>query len=175
PFLEQALFASHVGADSSAVQPSQGPGRLSVCYMKGRNNYLCRKKSYDLTDQPVLNGLDEIEQYRAIAAWEKTTQTGDRAELVELPEASLLWHKLDARAEACIGQKCSQWERCFITEMHRRAMESDIIIVNHHLFFADLAIKLQADGAPDAGILPEAAAVIFDEAHELEDVAGNYF
>ncbi len=101
--------------------------------------------------------------------------TGDRAELAELPEASLLWHKLDARADACIGQKCSEFERCFITEMRRKAMESDIIIVNHHLFFADLAIKLQADGAPDAGILPEAAAVIFDEAHELEDVAGNYF
>ena len=101
--------------------------------------------------------------------------TGDRAELAELPEASLLWHKLDARADACIGQKCSEFERCFITEMRRKAMESDIIIVNHHLFFADLAIKLQADGAPDAGILPEAAAVIFDEAHEIEDVAGNYF
>jgi len=143
--------------------------------MKGRNNYLCRKKLYDLTDQPVLSGLDEIEQYRAIAAWEKNTSTGDRAELAELPEASLLWHKLDARADACTGQKCSQWERCFITEMRRRAMESDIIIVNHHLLFADLAIKLQAEGAADAGILPEAAAVIFDEAHELEDVAGNYF
>ena len=162
PFLEQALYG-----DTS--------GRLSVCYMKGRNNYLCRKKLYDLTDQPVLSGLEEIEQYRAIAAWEKTTGTGDRAELAELPEASLLWHKLDARADACIGQKCSEFERCFITEMRRKAMESDIIIVNHHLFFADLAIKLQAEGAPDAGILPEAAAVIFDEAHELEDVAGNYF
>jgi len=164
PFLEQALYRN----------PASG-SRLSVCYMKGRNNYLCRKKLYDLTDQPVLSGLDEIEQYRAIAAWEKTTGTGDRAELAELPEASLLWYKLDARADACIGQKCSQWERCFITEMRRRAMESDIVIVNHHLFFADLAIKLQAEGAPDAGILPDAAAVIFDEAHELEDVAGNYF
>ena len=164
PFLEHALYSD----------PASG-SRLSVCYMKGRNNYLCRKKLYDLTDQPVFSGLDEIEQYRAIAAWEKTTSTGDRAELAELPEASLLWHKLDARAEACTGQKCSQWERCFITEMRRRAMESDIIIVNHHLFFADLAIKLQAEGAPDAGILPEAGAVIFDEAHELEDIAGNYF
>ncbi len=164
PFLEQALYGE---ASSSS--------RLSVCYMKGRNNYLCRKKLYDLTDQPVLSGLEEIEQYRAISAWEKSTATGDRAELAELPEASLLWHKLDARADACTGQKCSEWERCFITEMRRRAMESDIIIVNHHLFFADLAIKLQADGAPDAGILPEAAAVVFDEAHELEDVAGNYF
>ena len=164
PFLEHALFGE---ATSGA--------RLSVCYMKGRNNYLCRKKLYDLTDQPVLSGLQEIDQYRAIAAWEKTTATGDRAELAELPEASALWHKLDARSEACLGQKCSEWERCFVTEMRRRGMESDIIIVNHHLFFADLAIKLQAEGAPDAGILPDAAAVIFDEAHELEDVAGNYF
>ncbi len=175
PFLERALYGDHVGTAASGIQPSEGPGQLSVCYMKGRNNYLCRKKLYDLTDQPVLSGLEEIEQYRAIAAWEKTTSTGDRAELAELPEASVLWHKLDARSEACTGQKCSEYERCFITEMRRRGMESDIIIVNHHLFFADLAIKLQAEGAPDAGILPEAAAVIFDEAHELEDVAGNYF
>jgi ATP-dependent DNA helicase DinG len=169
PFLEQALFGEPASGGGSSNR------RLSVCYMKGRNNYLCRKKLYELTDQPVLSGLEEIEQYRALAAWEKTTCTGDRAELAELPETSALWHKLDARTEACIGQKCSEWERCFITEMRRRGMESDIIIVNHHLFFADLAIKLQAEGAPDAGILPEAAAVIFDEAHELEDVAGNYF
>jgi ATP-dependent DNA helicase DinG len=189
PFLEQALFeACSSGGEEKQIprfarndKGSEGngsaerPGRLSVCYMKGRNNYLCRKKLYDLTGQPVLSGLQEIEQYRAIAAWEKTTATGDRAELAEIPEASALWHKLDARADACAGQKCSEWERCFITEMRRRALESDIIIVNHHLFFADLAIKLQADGAPDAGILPDAAAVIFDEAHELEDVAGNYF
>ena len=162
PFLEQALFPN-------------GEGRLNVCYMKGRNNYLCKKKLYDLTDQPVLSGLEEIEHYRAIAAWEKTTQTGDRAELAELPEASGLWHKLDARSDTCLGQKCSAFETCFITEMHRKAMESDIIIVNHHLFFADLGIKQQAEDAPDVGILPDCGAVIFDEAHELEDVAGSYF
>ena len=63
-----------------------------------------------------------IEQYRAIAAWEKTTATGDRAELAELPETSPLWHKLDARADACSGQKCSEWERCFVTEMRRRGI-----------------------------------------------------
>ena len=87
----------------------------------------------------------------------------------------MLWHKLDARSDTCLGQKCSSFDNCFITEMHRRATESDIIIVNHHLFFADLAIKQQAEYAPDAGILPEAGAVVFDEAHELEDVAGSYF
>ena len=162
PFLERALFPG-----SSA--------KLSVCYMKGRNNYLCRKKLYDLGAQPVLSGLEEIEHYRAIAAWEKTTHSGDRAELAELPEVSALWHKLDARADTCLGQKCPEWERCFITEMRRRAAESDIIIVNHHLFFADLAIKLEAENAPDAGVLPDCGVVIFDEAHELEEVAGNYF
>jgi ATP-dependent DNA helicase DinG len=155
PFLEQHL------------------GPLRVCYMKGRNNYLCRQKLYDLTDQPVLSGLQEIEHYRQIAAWEKETETGDKAELKELPDNAQLWQKLDARGERCTGQKCTQWDRCFITEMHRRAMESDIIIVNHHLFFADLALR--QTGAPDAGILPEFAAVIFDEAHELEDVASSYF
>jgi ATP-dependent DNA helicase DinG len=188
PFLERALFgnSTNEGAprlavfetwDSSAApKPThEGARRLSVCYMKGRNNYLCRKKLYDLTDQPVLSGLEEIEHYQAIAAWEKTTHTGDRAELAELPETSALWPKLDARADTCLGQKCKEYDRCFITEMRRRAAESDIIIVNHHLFFADLAIKLEADGAPDAGVLPDAGAVIFDEAHELEEVAGNYF
>jgi ATP-dependent DNA helicase DinG len=122
-----------------------------------------------------LSGLEEIEHYRAISNWEKTTDTGDRAEITSLPEASALWHKLDARADTCLGQKCSAWEKCFITEMRRRAAESDIIIVNHHLFFADLGIKQQAEDAPDAGILPDVGAVIFDEAHELEDVAGSYF
>jgi ATP-dependent DNA helicase DinG len=155
PFLEQHL------------------GKLRVCYMKGRNNYLCRQKLYDLTDQPVLNGLEEIEHYRQIAEWEQVTATGDRAELDDLPENAQLWHKLDARTDRCTGQKCAQWERCFITEMHRRAIESDIVIVNHHLFFADLALR--QSGARDAGILPEFSAVIFDEAHELEDVASSYF
>jgi ATP-dependent DNA helicase DinG len=172
--LQEQLFFKDVPALERALFP-EGDRKLSVCYMKGRNNYLCRKKLIDLTDQPVLSGLEEIEHYRAIAAWEKTTHTGDRAELAELPEASALWHKLDARADTCLGQKCKEWERCFITEMRRRAAESDIIIVNHHLFFADLSIKLEAEGAPDAGVLPECGAVIFDEAHELEDTAGSYF
>src|SRR5437660_10984101 len=172
PFLEQALFENRVETAASAVQPQQGPGKLSVCYMKARNNYLCRQKLYDLTDQPVLNGLQEIEQYRQIADWERDTESGDRAELKGLPENTQLWQKLDARTERCTGQKCPQWDRCFITEMHRRAAESDIIIVNHHLFFADLSLR--QTGGPDAGVLPDFSAVIFDEAHDLEDVAGSY-
>lgn len=184
PFLERALFAADPVDHKEEKIPRFGQNdksgasagrRLSVCYMKGRNNYLCRKKLYDLTDQPILSGLEEIEHYRIIVAWEKTTGTGDRAELAKLPETGALWPKLDARADTCLGQKCKEYDRCFITEMRRRAAESDIIIVNHHLFFADLAIKLEADRAPDAGVLPDCGAVIFDEAHELEEVAGNYF
>jgi ATP-dependent DNA helicase DinG len=150
-------------------------GPLRVCYMKGRANYLCRHKLVTLRTQPILSGLEEIDQYRQISDWEQTTETGDRAELSGMPESSALWNKLDARTEACLGSTCPDYRRCFITEMRRRALESDIIIVNHHLFFADLSVKQEATGAPDAGILPEAVAVIFDEAHELEEVASNYF
>lgn len=167
--LQEQLFFKDVPFLESILGP------LKVCYMKGRSNYLCRHKLYALRASPLLNGLEEISQFHAISAWEKDTPTGDRAEIDELPENSPLWHKLDARTEACLGQTCPDWERCFVTTMRRKALESDIVIVNHHLFFADLAIKQQAAGAQDAGILPEAAAVIFDEAHELEDVASNYF
>ena len=155
PDFLSSLFAAD-GASNYAGYSNPRVGLILANGVKTADQ-AARKKLYDLTDQPVLSGLEEIEQYRAIAAWEKHTSTGDRAELAELPEASALWHKLDARSDTCTGQKCSEWERCFITEMRRRALESDIIIVNHHLFFADLAIKLQADGAPDAGVLPEAA------------------
>jgi ATP-dependent DNA helicase DinG len=167
--LQEQLFFKDVPFLESLLGP------LRVCYMKGRANYLCRHKLYALRDNPLLNGLEEIDQFHHIAAWEKTTETGDRAEINALPENSPLWQKLDARTEACLGQTCPDWERCFVTTMRRKALESDIVIVNHHLFFADLAIKQEAANAPDAGILPEAAAVIFDEAHELEEIASNYF
>ncbi|HYL75020.1 MAG TPA: helicase C-terminal domain-containing protein [Bryobacteraceae bacterium] len=144
---------------------------LEVCYMKGRNNYACRQKIYDAEKQPILSGLEEIADFQVIREWEKTTKTGDRSEIKTLPESSSAWHKIDARREMCAGQKCPQFERCFLTQMHQRAHESDIIIVNHHLFFADLAVK---DGE-FGGIIPEYAAVVFDEAHEIEDVVGKYF
>jgi len=145
---------------------------LKVCYMKGRANYACRQKIYDAEKEPVLAGLEEVVDFHAISAWEKTTEFGDRSEIKSLPEASSAWAKLDARSDLCTGQKCPNYERCFITLMHQRAMESDIIIVNHHLFFADLSLK---DENYEGGILPEYHAVVFDEAHEIESVAGDYF
>jgi ATP-dependent DNA helicase DinG len=167
--LQEQLFFKDIPFLESLLGP------LRVCYMKGRGNYLCKHKLYALRAAPILTGLEEIDQFHHISQWEKTTATGDRAEIDALPENSPLWSKLDARTEACLGQSCPDWENCFITSMRRKALESEIVIVNHHLFFADLSIKQQAANAPDAGILPEAACVIFDEAHELEDVASNYF
>ncbi len=171
--LQEQLFFKDVPFLESILSDRFGP--LKVCYMKGRANYLCRQKLYALRDSPLLSGLEEIEQFHHISSWEKTTENGDRAELNHLPESSALWSKLDARTEACLGTTCPNWEDCFITQMRRKAQDADLIIVNHHLFFADLNIKQSAPDAPDAGILPEAGAVIFDEAHELEEIASNYF
>jgi ATP-dependent DNA helicase DinG len=149
-------------------------GPLRACYMKGRANYVCRQKIYDAEKEPILEGLEEVADFRVIREWEKTTETGDRAEIKSLPESSTVWAKIDARSELCAGQKCPQFERCFITKMHQVAQASDLIIVNHHLFFADLAVKGGPVGEA-GGIIPDYGAVIFDEAHEIEDVAGQYF
>ena len=148
------------------------PRPLKVCYMKGRNNYACRQKIYDAEGSPVLTGLEEVADFEIIREWEKTTEFGDRSEIRTLPESSTAWAKIDARGDLCTGAKCPNFDRCFITLMHQRAAESDIIIVNHHLFFADLSLR---DEHYEGGILPEYHAVVFDEAHEIEDVVGQYF
>ncbi len=158
-FKDVPFLAEHMG------------GEARVCYMKGRANYACRQKIHDAEKEPILAGLEEVADFQIIREWEKTTETGDRAEIRALPESSTAWGKVDARRDRCTGQKCPQFERCFLTLMHQRAVESDVIIVNHHLFFADLAVKEEEYG----GIIPEYTAVVFDEAHEIEDVAGQYF
>src|SRR5271169_5413671 len=144
---------------------------LKVAVMKGRGNFLCREKVYRMGDQPTLKGLDEMDWFAQIRDWEKVTATGDRAELNFLPDDSELWQRLDARRDACTGSKCPEFNSCFVTAMHQRAAEADLIIVNHHLFFADLALKQDDFGS----VLPEYGAVVFDEAHEIEDVASEYF
>jgi len=164
--LQEQLFAK----DIPFLQKHFAPN-LKVAVMKGRGNFLCRSKVHFMEGQPVLKGMDEVDWFSQIADWEKLTETGDRAELNFLPDDAELWHRLDARREACTGQKCPEFGNCFVTLMHQRAADADIVIVNHHLFFADLALRQDDFGS----ILPEYDAVIFDEAHEIEDVAGDYF
>lgn len=156
--------------DVPFVQKHFAP-ELKVAVMKGRSNFLCREKTRQMEGQQLLKGMEELDWFTQIRDWERLTETGDRAELTFLPDEAELWSRLDARRETCTGQKCAQFERCFITAMHRRAADADLIIVNHHLFFADLALRQDDFGS----ILPEYSAVIFDEAHEIEDVASDYF
>lgn len=148
---------------------------LAVCYMKGRSNYVCLQKIADAEREPILSGLEEVADFQVILDWVKTTETGDRAEIRKLPEDSTAWAKIDARGELCTFKKCPRFEECFITRMHQRAQESDIIIVNHALFFADLALRRNGKNGDSGGILPEYQAVVLDEAHEVEDIAGQFF
>src|SRR6202140_1906397 len=115
--------------------------------------------------------MEEMDAFRQIQDWSRLTETGDRAELTFLPDDSELWTRMDAGRDTCPGQKCADFKQCFITAMQQRAKEADLIIVNHHLFFAALALREDDFGL----ILPEYSAVVFDEAHEIEDVASDYF
>jgi ATP-dependent DNA helicase DinG len=147
------------------------PRKFTAAYMKGRSNYACLYRIKKAENQPILEGLDEMDYFEEVRHWARETETGDRAELVDLPENISFWSQINAKSETCLGQKCPDFEPCFITRMRQRADEADIVIVNHHLFFADLNIR----GNQYGKVLPDYAAVIFDEAHLIEDIAADYF
>jgi ATP-dependent DNA helicase DinG len=147
------------------------PAKFRAAVMKGRNNYACLHRIKQAESMPVLEGLDQIDQFDEVFRWSTQTETGDRAELSNLPENLPFWRHIDARSDTCLGQKCPDFDPCFITRMRQRAIDADVIVVNHHLFFADLALRNGAYGA----VLPDYAAVILDEAHQIEDVASEYF
>ncbi|MFO0760643.1 MAG: ATP-dependent DNA helicase [Byssovorax sp.] len=145
---------------------------------KGLGNYLCLRRYNELrgsasatADPAVRRSLPLLE------AWARDTDTGDRAELVTLPEGDPLWREVCSSSETRIGAGCEHYSACFVTRMRRELEQAKILVVNHHLFFADLAVKLAAQkrGIQVAGALPAYDAVIFDEAHELEDIATDFF
>jgi ATP-dependent DNA helicase DinG len=147
------------------------PRKFRATYLKGRSNYLCLNRLKRAETAPVLEGLEEMDHFNLVSRWAYESQTGDRAELATLPENVPFWRHIDARSDICIGQKCPSFEQCFITKARQNALESDIVIVNHHLFFADLALRDKEWGQ----VLPDYSAVIFDEAHQIEDIAMQYF
>lgn len=147
------------------------PAKFTAAYMKGRANYACLYRVHKSEDQPILDGIDEIDHFREVRDWVRDTKTGDRAELTHLPENLPFWSRINAKGETCIGQKCPDFEPCFITQMRIRAEDADIVVVNHHLFFADLNVRENNFGK----VLPDYSAVIFDEAHLIEDIAADYF
>jgi ATP-dependent DNA helicase DinG len=143
---------------------------LRAAYLKGRNNYLCRLKLEGQFAEGLFSPR-ELPVFQDIIDWAQETETGDRAELGSIGDDSELWSRIDARRDKCLGSKCKDFDRCFLTLMRQKAMEADIVVVNHHLFFADLNIRHEDVPA----ILPDYSAVIFDEAHELEEIATEYF
>lgn len=147
------------------------PAKFTAAYMKGRSNYACLYRVHKSGDQPILDGMDEIDHFREVADWVRDTKTGDRAELTYLPENLSFWNRINARSDICIGQKCPDFEPCFITLMRGKADAAEIVIVNHHLFFADLNVR----GNQFGKVIPDYTAVIFDEAHLIEDIAADYF
>src|ERR1700735_3020458 len=164
--LQEQLFQKDVPFLQKHFAPN-----LKAALMKGRSNFLCRQKVHQMEGQPALKGIDEVDWFSQIRDWEKLTETGDRSELTFLPDDAELWNRIYACSDLCTGPKCAEFLPCLSTAMNQRAEEADLIIVNHHLFFADLAIRQEDFGS----VLPEYSAVVFDEAHEIEDVASDYF
>lgn len=154
PFLQKAL-----------------PKKFTAAYMKGRSNYACIYRIHKADNQPILDGIDQLGHFDRVSRWSRDTKTGDRRELVDLPEDLSFWSRINAKGETCIGQKCPDFEPCFITRMRANADAADIIVVNHHLFFADLSVR----GNQFGRVIPDYSAVIFDEAHLIEDIAADYF
>ena len=152
--------------DIPAVQTALGVS-FTATYMKGRANYLCLHRLDQLRAAPhaaqdFISMMDE---------WRRVTETGDRAELSELPEDSSLWHDVSATAETCLGTDCPQYRDCYVTKMRQRAAESDVVIVNHHLLCADASVRQSTYGE----VIPDCHYAVIDEAHQLEDVATQYF
>ena len=151
---------------------AQALGReLSVAVMKGRANYLCLLRFSSFAKAGSFRRLEEVPVYRAVEAWAPETQTGDRAEVADMPDVVDFWREVSAASENCIGQSCSLFESCFVTRMRQRALEADLVVVNHHLLCADLAVK---DGSYGQ-VIPAYDTLILDEAHLIEDVATQYF
>ena len=147
---------------------------FTATLMKGRSNYLClhRFQSFEADESDGLFERPEKAVYLpVIQEWARTTKTGDRAELRDLPEELPLWKEISAEADTCLGTECPRYGDCYITLMRQRAAESDVVIVNHHLLCADASVRKSAYGE----VIPSCATLVVDEAHQLEDVATQYF
>jgi ATP-dependent DNA helicase DinG len=144
---------------------------VTVALLKGRANYLCHFHLDRTIKNNRLTSREDVGYLRAISRFSKTTQTGDKAELAAVPEGALLWSLVTSTRDTCMGAECQHYQDCFVMKARREAQQADVVVVNHHLFFADVALK-------DSGVaelLPTANTVIFDEAHQLPDTATLFF
>jgi ATP-dependent DNA helicase DinG len=144
---------------------------FTATYMKGRGNYLCLHRFAGVRDNLEAGSPADRLYLDLVDDWAASTETGDRAEITNLPEDVAFWNDIAATAENCVGAQCPEFDDCFVTLMRSRAAQSDVVIVNHHLMCADAAVRQSAYGE----VIPECALAVIDEAHNLEDVATQYF
>jgi ATP-dependent DNA helicase DinG len=149
-------------------------GDFSYAVMKGRQNYLCLLRQEQFDAAPIFVTREEAHQYVRLRTWAAKTTTGDRAE-VDIPENYVAWRDVSSTTETCLGDKCPRYTDCHIVKMRQKAQTADIVVVNHHLFFADLALRQSPAAKVGAEVIPRYEAVIFDEAHNIEEVATNFF
>src|SRR6516164_6335995 len=167
--LQEQIYFKDIPTLRSALRIS-----FTATYMKGRSNYLCLHRLDQLNDAAgdgALLAASHDVFLPIIRAWSATTQTGDRAEIEDLPEDIAFWNEVSSTAETCLGTECPRYDDCFVTRMRQRAAASDVVIVNHHLLCADAAVRKNAYGE----VIPACHFAVVDEAHQLEDVATQYF
>lgn len=142
---------------------------VGTALLKGRGNYLCLYRLYKAEGE--VGEQTQAGQLQVIKQWSRTTRDGDIAGLAEVPESAPVWAKATSTADNCLGSECPDFNNCHLVKARRRAQEADIVVVNHHLFFADMALKDEGFGE----VLPSADAFILDEAHQLPETAAQFF
>lgn len=142
-----------------------------VALLKGRANYLCLERLDQVVAMGVLGDKSVLADLSKISKWHTSTKTGDLSECITIAEDSPILPQLVSTAESCLGSDCPHFKDCYVVQARRRAMEADVVVVNHHLFCADMAVKETGFGE----LIPEAELIIFDEAHQLPDIASQYF
>ncbi|MEW9799135.1 ATP-dependent DNA helicase [Alteromonas sp. CYL-A6] len=145
--------------------------RRKTALLKGRANYLCLHRLAQHGGNSTLVDSEVLDQLSSVKAWSTTTKTGDMGELKSLPEDARVLPMVTSTVDNCLGRDCPDYEDCYLVKARRKALDADIIVVNHHLFFADMALKDTGFGE----LIPEADAIIFDEAHQIPDIASDYF
>lgn len=156
--------------DLPRVREALGVG-ISTALLKGRANYLCLYRMQQARGEPRFSGREQIAQFQRVLSWSTATRQGDLAELHDLPEDSGLLGQITSTAENCLGSDCPFWADCFVVKARQQAQAADLVVVNHHLLLADLALKQEGFGE----ILPGAQVFVIDEAHQLPDLAQQFF
>jgi ATP-dependent DNA helicase DinG len=164
--LQDQIFYKDIPALSQAMNHE-----IRAAYMKGRTNYLCLHRFDRLREAEAALPDEERRWLNMIAEWSGHTETGDRAEIEDLPDDFTLWSDMTANGDQCLGRECPRFTECYVTRMRERAAASDVVIVNHHLLCADAAVRHGAFGE----VIPECDLLVIDEAHQLEDVVTHYF